>query len=192
MIARGIGHGARRFAQHVVGIAIAALLRRARRAPAPRSMVRPMHELAAEDAHRLRDRLADDRLAGARDQARRRRRRRPAPRASSRRTSRPVSIRPQVEALTNSDSLCPRWRSQSAAAILSRISGRRSRRRECAAAPRPGTSARRLPRVDSVVFVQKRIDAAVHAAAGAHGFDELARACLDPARLGPALAATWG
>ena len=55
-------------------------------------------------------------------------RRRTAPRSPSpgpmrsRRNSRPVSISAQVEALTNSDPECPRCRSQSAAAILSRIS----------------------------------------------------------------------
>ena len=37
-------------------------------------------------------------------------------------TRRPVSMKPQVDALTNSDSVAPRWRAQSPAASLSAIS----------------------------------------------------------------------
>ncbi len=67
-IALGIGGGARGFAQHVVGIAIAAGL--GGFGALQRLVDGAAHdELAAEDLHRLGDRLADHRLAAAGDQA---------------------------------------------------------------------------------------------------------------------------
>ena len=95
---------------------------RASPSPAARSSasldVAAHDELAAEDAHRLRHRLADHRLAAARHQPPQQRRRDRASSAASSRMMRPVSISAQVEALTNSDSLVPRCFSQSASAEL--------------------------------------------------------------------------
>ncbi len=64
----GIGHGPRRLAQHVVGVGVALLLQGAR--AVERLVDGPAHdELAAQDAHRLIDRLADEGFAGALDHA---------------------------------------------------------------------------------------------------------------------------
>ena len=64
---RGVGHGARRLAEHVEGVAVA------RRLGRPGALQRladgaAHDELAAQDAHRLEQRPADHRLAAARDQ----------------------------------------------------------------------------------------------------------------------------
>ena len=62
VVALGVGEGARRFAEHVIGIGVAAFF----------LFCRPVHrfvniaakdELLAEFAHRLRHRFADDRFA---------------------------------------------------------------------------------------------------------------------------------
>ena len=70
-------------------------------------------ELVAHDAHRLTERGAQHRLAEAAGDARQRSRAGSCKSASLGRTIRPVSIRPQVEALTNSDSASPRCAAQS-------------------------------------------------------------------------------
>ncbi len=63
-IAQRIGHGPRGFAQHVVGVPVAAGLGRCR--PLDRLLDRlAKHEMAAEHAHRLEQRLAQQRLAQA-------------------------------------------------------------------------------------------------------------------------------
>ncbi len=99
------------------------------------------HEVVAEDAHGLTQRLADHRLAGARDHALEHGDRGPPRTSPPRRTMRPVSIRPNVEAFTNRLSEWPKWRSHWPLADLSAISASAVSRRECAAALRRGTSA---------------------------------------------------
>ena len=120
-IARRVLGGRRRFAQHVVGereaarLAVAAL-------PSASSMVRPVTNCSPIS------RMATStpaRMIGS------------PPRAMSRVsaadrpcslvvvTSLPVSTRPQVAALTNSDGLWPTWARQSPGASLSRISASR-------------------------------------------------------------------
>ncbi len=67
-VALGVGHGSRRLAKHVIGVAIAALFQRLR--PLDRVVDGPAHdELAAEDAHRLIDGLAHHGLAEPGDEA---------------------------------------------------------------------------------------------------------------------------
>ena len=68
MVVLGIGRGARGLAQHVVGVAVALALGLAR---APDRLLDrlPEHEVAAEHAHRLEQRLAQHRLAEPLDQA---------------------------------------------------------------------------------------------------------------------------
>ena len=63
-----VGHGARRFAQHVVGIAIAFFLQDFSTLQRLAD-VAAHDELAAKDFHRLRHRLADHRFAAARHQS---------------------------------------------------------------------------------------------------------------------------
>ena len=125
LVALGVGVGARALAQHVEG---------AERSPRPR---RPRqrrldgaaeHELLAHDADGGGHRAADHRLAQPAGQAAQMKpgRSRCAP-ARPTSTSRPVSIRPQVEALTNRLSDWPRWLAQSAEPIFSAISRSRVR-----------------------------------------------------------------
>jgi hypothetical protein len=67
-VAQGVGAAARRFAEHVVGVAVAGFFGAAR--ALQRFMdVAAHHELAAENAHRGNHRLPDHRFAGARHQA---------------------------------------------------------------------------------------------------------------------------
>ena len=68
MVALGIGHRARRLAEHVEGMAVALPLGVA--GTVERFLDRPPHdELAGQDAHRRGHRLAPHRLARSRDEA---------------------------------------------------------------------------------------------------------------------------
>jgi hypothetical protein len=90
------------------------------------------------------DRGADHRLAQALDRAAQRAAM-PGSRSSS--STRPVSISAQVEALTSGEAEdCPDAGPSPTARSCPRSARRWSRRRARAAAPRPGTSARRLHR----------------------------------------------
>ena len=154
-IALGIAHRARRLAEHVVGIAVAALLQRL-------GALQRLVDVAAHDELVGRGCASPAvtawRMTGSPLRATRRRSTPPRslPLGASSRMRRPVSISAQVEALTNSESLSaemalPNRRRRSCRGSA----GRRSRRRGCAAAPRRGTSAPRPRGVDSSYSCRK-------------------------------------
>ena len=132
-IARRVLGGARRFAEHVegeaVGPALAAALHRVLDGLGE-------HELAGEDAHRLAHRGAHHRLAEARDEPLELRRQ-VSSSASCQRASVPVSISAQSAALAAAP-----VRPLGELVAEQRVGGLGVR--ECAAAPRPRTSAPRL------------------------------------------------
>ncbi len=146
-------------------------------------------ELAAEDAHRRGHRLAHHRLARA---ARRGGAARRADRAPRARRDQPPGQHQRPGRGVDEDRIRsgPRWLSQSASPILSRI----SRSTVSASGTRSSASARHMQR-DALrrgqrVFVQKRVDAALAEALAAHRGDEMPRRLGDPvARLAGSSAA---
>ena len=137
--ARRRGSSCAPLAQHVVGEAVALRLERVRLAPSASSMVRPSTKLSPRILMAWRSGLADERLARARHQPLQRLDRIGAL-GLAELDDAARQHQPKVEALTNRLSESPRCFSQRRP-----ISSRRSARppcprRECAAAPRRGTS----------------------------------------------------
>ncbi len=140
------------------------------------------HELLGHHLHRLPQRDPHHRLAGARGEAGV-----PAARiagvARSIRVSLPVSISPQVDALTSSESDSPRWRSQSPRDKLVAdqcVSSRRIRdaQQRLRDAHQQHAFGRR-----QIVLLQERLDASAGARIGAQPLDPLPREIADRPRL---------
>ena len=144
-VARGIGRRHRRLAEHVVGIAEAPRLQARGCWPAPRRWSGRRRTARPASASRDRRRA---RISGSPPRAISRvERRAQSPASLLVATSRPVTSSPQVAALTNSDAAVPEMRVPVALRDLVADQAHRAwRGRECAAAPRRGTSARRPPR----------------------------------------------